>query len=223
MSGYSGLPARPVEASPNRSPERPPPDDRGRGGYDAPPHRDYERGYDSDRHYGGSRDYEDRWQDDYGMSRQGSLKRNSHQERKRRRSPSPGYSHQRQRRRSPSPGRYNQLPDPASLETVLTFKQFAEWFRVSHPQTAKDDDEELRRIRAEVDSGAMPKSVLVEKHGMAKRYERYKKEYYSRQVSRLLSASLTSSSSRCTSPTGTIRGSRSATGRPRRLCPYGGE
>ncbi|BEJ09479.1 hypothetical protein CcaverHIS641_0603940 [Cutaneotrichosporon cavernicola] len=168
MSGYSSLPARPVEASPIRSPERPLPDERGRGGYDVPPHRDYERGYDSDRHYAVSRDYDERWQDDY--------------ERKRRRSPSPGYPHQRQRRRSPSPGRYNQLPDPASLETVLTFKQFAEWFRVSHPQTAKDDDEDLRRIRGDVDSGVLPKSVLVEKHGMAKRYERYKKEYYSRQL-----------------------------------------
>lgn len=75
------------------------------------------------------------------------------------------------------------MPDPASLETLLTFKQFAEWFRASHPQTAKDDDEDLRRIRADVESGQLPKSVLIEKHGMAKRYERYKKEYYSRQVS----------------------------------------
>lgn len=81
------------------------------------------------------------------------------------------------------------MPDPASLETLLTFKQFAEWFRASHPQTAKDDDEDLRRIRSDVESGALPKSVLVEKHGMAKRYERYKKEYYSRQVSRRRPAS----------------------------------
>lgn len=144
------------------------------------------------------------------------------QERKRRRTPSPGYPHQRQRRRSPSPGRYNQLPDPASLETVLTFKQFAEWFRVSHPQTAKDDDEDLRRVRADVESGVLPKSVLVEKHGMAKRYERYKKEYYSRQVSRLRVCP-DPSSSRCTSPTGRRHGSRSAMGRLRRPRRCGGE
>lgn len=73
MSGYSGLPARPVEASPIRSPERPPAGERhSRGGYDAPPPRDYERdrGYDGDqRHYEGSREYDDRWGDDYGALR----------------------------------------------------------------------------------------------------------------------------------------------------------
>lgn len=73
--------------------------------------------------------------------------------------------------------------DPASLEHLLTFKQFAEWFRASHPQTAREDDEDLRRIRNDVESGLLPKTVLIEKHGMAKRYERYKKEYTSRQVS----------------------------------------
>lgn len=101
-------------------------------------------------------------------------------DRKRRRSPSPSYSsHQRPRLRSPSPNRW---PDPASLEYLLNFKQFAEWFRHSHPKTAREDDEDLRQIRVGVETGALPESVLIEKHGMAKRYERYRKEYTSRQV-----------------------------------------
>lgn len=113
---------------------------------------------------------------------------NQNPDRKRRRSPSPSYPYTRPRHRSPSPpGRYrNQqpaLPDPASLENLLNFKQFAEWFRQSHPQTARDDDEDLRRIRSDVENGTLPESVLLEKHGMARRYERYRKEFTSRQVS----------------------------------------
>lgn len=182
MSGYSSLPSRPVDAvSPSRSPER----DFARR-HDAPPHFDGPQAYPggSDRHYDGRREYDDRWNgDDYGGWVGGCT---NSAERKRRRSPSPNYSHQRPRRRSPSPARFERS-DPASLEHILSFKQFAEWFRASHPQTAREDDDDLRRIRNDVDAGLLPKSVLIEKHGMAKRYERYKKEFNSRQVGRFFS------------------------------------
>jgi hypothetical protein len=106
---------------------------------------------------------------------------------KRRRSPSPlGPSH-RPRLRSQSPSRFpgpsSSLPDPASLEYLLNFRQFAEWFRASHPQTAKADEEELRRVKAAIEEGTAPESATKEKVGMGKRYERYRKEYTSRQVS----------------------------------------
>lgn len=73
------------------------------------------------------------------------------------------------------------FPDPAEIDYVLTFRQFSEWFRASHPQTAKLDDEETRRVRAEIEGGAGG-DVGKEKVGMAKRYDRYRKEYTSRQV-----------------------------------------
>ena len=96
---------------------------------------------------------------------------------KRRRSPSPFASSHRPRRASPPPDHFG-LPDPASLPGLLTFRDFAEWFRASHPQTAKADEEELRRVRAEAEGGTLGK----EKIGMGKRYERYRREYTSRQV-----------------------------------------
>ncbi|WWC57754.1 uncharacterized protein I303_100289 [Kwoniella dejecticola CBS 10117] len=114
------------------------------------------------------------WEDDYDRP-------------KRRRSPSPlGPSH-RQRLHSPSPPpvhhRYgNNLPDPASVETLLVFRQFAEWFRASHPQTAKADEEETRRHRELIESGNASEREAKEKVGMAKRYERYRKEFTSRQL-----------------------------------------
>jgi hypothetical protein len=74
------------------------------------------------------------------------------------------------------------LPDPAEVDYVLSFRQFSEWFRTSHPQTAKTDDEETRRVRSELESGAGG-DTGKEKVGMAKRYDRYRKEYTSRQVS----------------------------------------
>lgn len=61
----------------------------------------------------------------------------------------------------------------------LTYRQFADWFRASHPQTAKQDEEELRRYKHELEEG---RTVTKERVGMAKRYERYRKEYTSRQV-----------------------------------------
>lgn len=82
--------------------------------------------------------------------------------------------------------RYNQpasLPDPATLDYQLNFRQFVEWFRVSHPQTAKADEDELRRYKASVEEGTVDPSVSKEKVGIGKRYERYRKEYTSRQVS----------------------------------------
>jgi hypothetical protein len=110
---------------------------------------------------------------------------------KRRRSPSPFAQSHRARLRSPSPpshfpGPSSTFPDPASLEYLLTFRQFAEWFRASHPQTAKADEEELRRLRAAIEDGTAPVSAAKERVGMGKRYERYRKEYTSRQVSRAL-------------------------------------
>ena len=66
----------------------------------------------------------------------------------------------------------------------LTFREFADWFRASHPQTAKADEEELRRVKAEVEHGG---PAGKEKVGMGRRYERYRKEYTSRQVSALFS------------------------------------
>lgn len=74
------------------------------------------------------------------------------------------------------------LPDPAEVDYVLSFRQFSEWFRTSHPQTAKTDDEETRRVRSELENGAGGETGK-EKVGMAKRYDRYRKEYTSRQVS----------------------------------------
>lgn len=76
------------------------------------------------------------------------------------------------------------LPDPASLPHQLGFKQFADWFRVTHPSTAKADEEEFRRYKAGIDDGLG--DVGKERVGMGKRYERYRKEYTSRQVRRLL-------------------------------------
>jgi hypothetical protein len=98
---------------------------------------------------------------------------------KRRRSPSPTYPAHRARHRSPSPAR---LPDPASLEYQLPFRQFAEWFRASHPQTAKADDDELRRLKAAVEVGTVDPSAAKERVGMSRRYERYRKEFSSRQL-----------------------------------------
>jgi len=105
---------------------------------------------------------------------------------KRRRSPSPYDQASRTRFRSPTPPRYpvaapSGLPDPAEVDYVLSFRQFSEWFRTSHPQTAKTDDEETRRVRSELESGAGGETGK-EKVGMAKRYDRYRKEYTSRQV-----------------------------------------
>jgi len=73
------------------------------------------------------------------------------------------------------------MPDPAELPHSLTFRQFADWFRASHPSTAKQDDDELRRYKQDVEEG---KEAGRERVGMAKRYERYRKEYTSRQVGR---------------------------------------
>jgi len=111
---------------------------------------------------------------------------------KRRRSPSPFGASHRQRMHSPSPppppARF-QLPDPADLPHSLTYRQFADWFRASHPQTAKQDEEELRRYKQELEEG---RTVTKERVGMAKRYERYRKEYTSRQVRPSSSLSLNS-------------------------------
>lgn len=63
----------------------------------------------------------------------------------------------------------------------MTFRQFSEWFRISHPQTARLDDEELKRVKAELESGN--EAAGKEKVGMGKRYDRYRKEYTGRQVS----------------------------------------
>ena len=111
---------------------------------------------------------------------------------KRRRSPSPlGPSH-RARMHSPSPPpRYPpapslDLPDPADLPHLLNFRQFADWFRASHPQTAKADEEELRRVREAIEAG-QGDGLGKERVGMGKRYERYRKEYTSRQVGRSFS------------------------------------
>nr|XP_019048353.1 hypothetical protein I302_02124 [Kwoniella bestiolae CBS 10118]OCF27283.1 hypothetical protein I302_02124 [Kwoniella bestiolae CBS 10118] len=129
--------------------------------------------------------YERREWDDYG--RRGSHWDDDYDRPKRRRSPSPlGPSH-RQRLHSPSPppphNRYsNNLPDPASVEYLLQFRQFAEWFRASHPQTAKADEEETRRHRELIESGQANEHEAKEKVGMAKRYERYRKEFHSRQL-----------------------------------------
>ena len=63
---------------------------------------------------------------------------------------------------------------------MLQYRQFADWFRTSHPQTAKLDDEEARQHRQALEQGL---ETSKERVGMAKRYERYKKEFLSRQVS----------------------------------------
>lgn len=102
---------------------------------------------------------------------------------KRRRSPSPlGPSHRpRLNSPSPPPPRFN-IPDPASIETLLPFRTFAEWFRTSHPQTARVDEEETRKHREMIESGQATEQEAKEKVGMAKRYERYRKEFTSRQL-----------------------------------------
>ncbi|WRT63364.1 uncharacterized protein IL334_000269 [Kwoniella shivajii] len=127
--------------------------------------------------------YERREWDDYSRGRGGSHWEDDYDRPKRRRSPSPlGPSH-RPRHHSPSPPRYSlNLPDPASIETLLSFRHFAEWFRASHPQTAKADEEETRRHRELIESGTATEAEAKEKVGMAKRYERYRKEFLSRQL-----------------------------------------
>lgn len=104
---------------------------------------------------------------------------------KRRRSPSPFGSSHRPRRHSPSPSRppISNLPDPAEVPNLLPFRQFADWFRASHPQTAKADEEELIKWREAVEAGQDAGSK--DKVGMGKRYERYRKEFHSRQVRQL--------------------------------------
>lgn len=135
------------------------------------------------------------WDDDYGkLSGPDSTRQaaNVVDRPKRRRSPSPYDQASRTRFRSPTPPRYpnnaavSALPDPAEIDYVLNFRQFSEWFRTSHPQTAKTDDEETRRVRSELESGAGG-DTGKEKVGMAKRYDRYRKEYTSRQVGFLIS------------------------------------
>ena len=106
---------------------------------------------------------------------------------KRRRSPSPNFASHRPRQRSPSPpfrhpAPGHNMPDPAEVENLLTYGHFAAWFRASHPQTAKADDEEVKRLREAAEGGQS--DVTKEKVGMGKRYERYRKEYTSRQVRR---------------------------------------
>ncbi|RXK40727.1 hypothetical protein M231_01979 [Tremella mesenterica] len=103
---------------------------------------------------------------------------------KRRRSPSPGGPSHRARLYSPSPPRpppppQHKLPDPASLDYLLNFRQFSEWFRAEHPMTAQQDHEEVAKRQEEAEQTG---TVLREKVGMAKRYERYRKEYHSRQL-----------------------------------------
>ncbi|KAK8844554.1 hypothetical protein IAR55_006401 [Kwoniella newhampshirensis] len=113
------------------------------------------------------------WEDDYDRP-------------KRRRSPSPlGPPSHRPRIHSPSPPPrhgHMSLPDPASIETLLSFRNFAEWFRSSHPQTARMDEEETRKFREMIESGTATEAQAKEKVGMAKRYERYRKEFTSRQL-----------------------------------------
>jgi hypothetical protein len=72
------------------------------------------------------------------------------------------------------------------LDYCLSFRQFSEWFRLSHPQTAKQDEEELRRSKEAAAEGGAAAGNAKEKLGMGKRYERYRKEYTSRQVSQIL-------------------------------------
>ncbi|ODO03301.1 hypothetical protein I350_06151 [Cryptococcus amylolentus CBS 6273] len=104
---------------------------------------------------------------------------------KRRRSPSPiNLPHRRPRLASPSPPppHHRYLPDPASIETLLPFRAFAEWFRSSHPQTARQDEEETRLHLERIDRGELNGEEGKEKVGMAKRYERYRREFTSRQL-----------------------------------------
>ncbi|WVQ76941.1 hypothetical protein IAR50_006620 [Cryptococcus sp. DSM 104548] len=112
------------------------------------------------------------WDDDYDRP-------------KRRRSSSPpGLPHRRPRLASPSPPppHHRYLPDPASVETLLPFRAFAEWFRSSHPQTARQDEEETRLHLERIDRGELKGEEVKEKVGMAKRYERYRREFTSRQL-----------------------------------------
>ncbi|WVO18178.1 hypothetical protein L204_105881 [Cryptococcus depauperatus] len=119
--------------------------------------------------YPSKRDNRGHWEDDVDRP-------------KRRRSPSPlGPSH-RPRLSSPSPPRFLAIPDPASIETLLPFRSFAEWFRNSHPQTARSDEEETRKHKEMIDRGEASEKEAKEKVGMAKRYERYRKEFLSRQL-----------------------------------------
>ncbi|OCF43077.1 hypothetical protein I317_03046 [Kwoniella heveanensis CBS 569] len=132
--------------------------------------------------------YERREWDDYDRRARAPIPHweDEYERPKRRRSPSPlGPPSHRPRVHSPSPppARFPpNLPDPASIETLLSFRQFAEWFRASHPQTAKNDEEETRRHREMIENGTATEQQAKEKVGMAKRYERYRKEFHSRQL-----------------------------------------
>lgn len=72
-----------------------------------------------------------------------------------------------------------------------------------------------------METGALPESVLIEKHGMAKRYERYRKEYTSRQVGSHVEDASDDSFSPSTSLIAMRHGSRSGTPPVTRRVPSG--
>ncbi|KAH8829755.1 hypothetical protein DL96DRAFT_1590281 [Flagelloscypha sp. PMI_526] len=104
--------------------------------------------------------------------------------RKRRRSPSPYdsryeprqryegydgyYDNRRGGRRAPA--------DPYSLEYPASLKQFADWFRHTHPKDAQEEDSADKAAETEAGDGSRPRD------GIRARWEKYKKEFAAKQL-----------------------------------------
>ncbi|ORY30788.1 hypothetical protein BCR39DRAFT_528324 [Naematelia encephala] len=180
-AGFAPIPHRHSEVhSPSRDgyARGPPPpgrfDEPIRGGRERDfPRRDLDPIYDDDR-----------WDRREDWERRGRGREDPTDRPKRLRSPSPPFAARRPRMHSPSPprGAQNNLPDPATIPELLNFRDFANWFRASHPNTAKADEEELKRVREALENGTADAKMSKERVGMGKRYERYRKEYTSRQL-----------------------------------------
>jgi hypothetical protein len=173
---------------------------RPREEFDRPPPPRQDRSWEAERERDfGRRDFEadpefdrfDRrerrrdWDDEYGQSQVVEIcKQLTILDRlKRRRSPSPvGQSHRpRLHSPSPPPRSLSNLPDPATLPNLLSFREFVQWFKACHPQTAKADEEEYRKAMEKFGAGEGG-DISKERVGIGKRYERYRREYTSRQL-----------------------------------------
>lgn len=73
-------------------------------------------------------------------------------------------------------GRRNIPPDPHSMEYPASLKQYADWFRHSHPKDAAEEDGADKAAEQEAGDGSRPRD------GIRARWEKYKKDFAAKQV-----------------------------------------
>jgi hypothetical protein len=95
-----------------------------------------------------------------------------------------GYGHT-----SPHRGPYPPPPpnrrapqDPHTFDYPASLKQYAEWFRYFYPQQAQEEDTADKAAEQEAGDGSKPRN------GIRSRWEKYKKDFASQQVSTLHSS-----------------------------------